>query len=439
MRRNIMKKYTAQEIVKRAYQIADIENTDFLQHREVTQYLNDSWQKVYQWLINKGDKQFVEEVKLNGTGGFGSMIEYDLPDNFYQMLSIRNASGYVIPRKSESESNNSCTYEIVNDKLRLYGCPGNLVLTYWTAPIWITFPDKDVEVNNVSTTAEINRAHCKNSIIDPTSKLIVNALTGDTIADVSTTLTNYSQYSFRLGKGHFTASKPGVTYYFDFDGHLIDSQHNHEYDTQEDFLCGTKVVYMSTSSCVNFMGTKVGEVDFEEENRIIGGDEDVLFNAYGEFNMNWMDAATYLSNPYHGYMDDIHANYDLLDVTSLGNRTYLFTANKGQFLYVHINEDGTYDWDKLNTIGAQIAPLEYGPLLYTGEHTLKSAYPDTVFNFPNEIYVQLISADLASRFLMKMNADSTGVDNLYSTMQKTFMNTLSQDGGYERIKNAYRS
>ena len=429
-----MKKYTASEIVKRAYQMADIENTDFLQHREVTQYLNDSWQKVFQWLINKGDKQFVEEVRLNGTGGFGSMIEYDLPDDFYQMLSIRNASGYVIPRKSESESNNSCTYEIVNDKLRLYGCPGNLVLTYWTAPIWITFPDKDVEVENVKTTENVY-AHCKNSIIDQTTGFIVNVLTGDTIADIHTTLANYSAYNFRLGKGHFTASNVGVTYYFDFNGHLIGSQINHDYNTQTDFLCGTRVLYMSTSSCVNFMGTKVGEAHFDHEDCIIGGDEDVLFNQYGEFNMNWMVSDTSVGV----ITGRIETPYDLLDVTSLGNRTYLFTANKGQFLYVHINEDGTYEWDKLNTIGKQIAPLEYGPLIYTGEHTLKSAYPDTLFNFPNEIYVQLIAADLASRFLMKMNADSTGVDNLYSTMQKTFMNTLSQDGGYERIKNAYRS
>jgi hypothetical protein len=187
------------------------------------------------------------------------------------------------------------------------------------------------------------------------------------------------------------------------------------------------------------MGTKVGEVEFDEENVIIGGDEDVLFNTYGEFNMNWMDAATGTSIPFHGHMDDIHAKYSLLDIAPLGNRTYLFTANKGQFLYVHINEDGTYEWDKLNTIGAQIAPLEYGPLLYTGEHTLKSAYPDTMFNFPNELYTQLLAADLASRFLMKMNADSSGVDNLYRTMQTTFMNNLSQDAGYTRITNIYRS
>ena len=428
-----MKKYTASEIIKRALQIADIENTDFLQHRELTQYINDSWQKVYQWLINKGDKQFVEEVKLSGVGGFGSTIEYDLPDNFYQMLSIRNASGYVIPRKSESESDNSCTYEIVNDKLRLYGCPGNLVMTYWTTPVWITFPDKDVEVENVSM-ATTSKAHCKNSIIDTESKLIVNALTGDTIADVRTVLSNRSGYNFRLGKGHLTASNNNVSYYYNFDGQMI-SEHNHEYATQPDFLCGTKVLYMSTSSCVNFMGTKVGEVRFEEEDHIIGGDEDVLFNSYGEFNMNWMVSDTNVGV----ITGRVETPYELIDVASLGNKTYLIQANKGQYLYVHINNDGTYEWDKLNIIGSQIAPLEYGPLIYTGEHTLKSAYPETVFNFPNEIYVQLIAADLASRFMMKMNADSAGVDNLYKTMQTTFMNTLSQDAGYTRITNAYRS
>lgn len=57
-------KYTSNQVIKRALNLADISNTDFLTHEEQIQYINDAWQTVYQWLINKGDKQFVKEVYL---------------------------------------------------------------------------------------------------------------------------------------------------------------------------------------------------------------------------------------------------------------------------------------------------------------------------------------------------------------------------------------
>ena len=426
-----MKYYRASEIIKRAMQIADIENTDFLQHKEITQYLNDSWQKVYQWLINKGDKQFIEEVKLSG-GGFGSVVEYDLPSNFYQMCSLRTPSGYVVNRKSESESDNSGTYEIVNNKLRLYGCAANLTLTYWVTPIWITYPDKDIEVESLDG-QDPNKiiAHCKNSVVDENGQ-VYNAYTGERVAVVNVDMDNGH---WNLGKGHVSRSTSNETLYYAFNGDSL-GRFDHEYSTQSDFNIDNKVCYMANSSCVMFMNTKIGEVDFTEENCIIGGDKDVIFNHYGEFRISWMLDNSGIDN----YVDGkLNIGFELIDVTPLGNMTYLFMVNKGQFVYVHIYPDGTYEYDVIKSIGKQVAPLEYGPLTYTGEYTLSSAYPDTIFNFPNEIYVSLIAADLASRFLMKMNADSTGVDNLYATMQRTFMNTLTQDGNYTRIQNVYRS
>ena len=142
--------YLASQLIERAKKLADINNTDFLDYDELIQYINDSWTSVYSWLINKGDTQFVKEVYLANGNGTGDYTEYKLPTDFYIMKSIKDKiSGRLIERQAESEGINSGKYDIVNDKLRLYGnTSSNIVITYWTIPTFITFPDKEILVDN---------------------------------------------------------------------------------------------------------------------------------------------------------------------------------------------------------------------------------------------------------------------------------------------------
>ena len=118
--------YTASEIVKRAFQLADIANTDYISHQEAVQYMNDSWLTAYQLVINAGDNIFTKEVDLMNASSFNDYTEYELPDDFYQLKSVKNKyTGSLITRHAESEGINSNSYEIVNDRLRLYGVAQN--------------------------------------------------------------------------------------------------------------------------------------------------------------------------------------------------------------------------------------------------------------------------------------------------------------------------
>ena len=84
-------KYLASQIIERAERLADISNTDFLTYKEKGQYLQDAWTSVYQQLINKGDKQFVKEVELMNSGSsVGEWTEYELPDDLFQICSVKN-------------------------------------------------------------------------------------------------------------------------------------------------------------------------------------------------------------------------------------------------------------------------------------------------------------------------------------------------------------
>ena len=138
-------KYTAKRIIDRALSLADLTNTDFLSHQELTDYLNDSWKSLYQIFINQSDKQFVCETALKQAGG---VSEYCLPDDLYQIHSLKDRiSGRLYLRATVNADPTQGTYEIVNNKLRLYGIGGDLVLTYYRTPTYISIPDKTIKLS----------------------------------------------------------------------------------------------------------------------------------------------------------------------------------------------------------------------------------------------------------------------------------------------------
>ena len=125
------------------------------------------------------------------------------------------------------------------------------------------------------------------------------------------------------------------------------------------------------------------------------------------------------------------------DFTPLGENTFSF---RDKVYTYNPTTNEVFEYDIPSNYPVLLANLKYGNLVTNfSDFKVVSAAEDTEFNFPNEIYIQLLACDLAIRYCMKMNADFTGLNNLYQTMQTTFMNTLSQDANYSRIINVYRS
>ena len=80
--------------------------------------------------------------------------------------------------------------------------------------------------------------------------------------------------------------------------------------------------------------------------------------------------------------------------------------------------------------------VKYGFLTFDG--TLYSCIPDTELNFPNNMLYDVISYDLAVRFLCKQNADSSGVENLNRNAWNQFINAIDMSSDFQRIKNVRR-
>lgn len=437
-------KYTSKDIIERALSLADISNTDFLTHKELTQYLNDAWHTVFQWLINKGDSQFIHEVELENGSGVGDWTEYSLPDDLYQIKSIKNKlTGSIVTRHSESQGINSGTYEVVNDKLRLYGVISQpLLLTYYAVPTFITFPDKDI-LSDLTGTVFSSAGNAVATVVDDTIA-IKNIVTGETLGTFS-----LPEPTFHLGNGHvvFDVSdgEERSIQYWSYDGavvseysvplnatvsYFLDEEYNVCFQILEDGKYGAPI--RGSSFIMNSVLKFDSPFAFALDNLYFSGkvnDSKQYISVYDASEDEFWDDIPLPFNPKWAYRTD---DYDTKPafIISDGTHYWLFIVNEAEH---------SLDYEDIDIKAMEIiCPVRYGLLTSNGtEATLKSVIPNTLMNFPNDLYFSLLACDLALRFAMKMNANTDGLNNLYQNMQTTFMNTLGQDAGYTRIQNVY--
>lgn len=418
--------YRASQLIDRAKKLADIRNTDFLDHTELTQYINDSFTTVFNWLMNIGDTQFVKEVELVNAGSVGTYTEYDLPDDLYVIKSIKNMySGHLIPRHAESEGVSSGSYDIVNDKLRLYGvCNSNITVTYYIKPPFITIPDTTVEVEqNVDG---ILSAAGNSVLFDDGT--IWNLKTNESLGSI----TIEDGHTYVLGNGHVLDYAATAYKYRNYKGIVL-------YE-------GTGAVastFYTDKFYVGFQLMSDGELTPPIiYNKAVSTISDKIITKLGNYFVayNGTDIDVY-------YYDDIvysikaNLNYSGAVVTPTddfdNNPSFILNAENKHFMVVLHNN--YYEMFELDTDAViDVAQLKYGLLSSDGTNAFITSWvPDTEMNFPNEMYFSMIACDLALRFLMKQNADGSSVTALYQDMKTTFMQSLSQNADFCRVKNVY--
>lgn len=399
-------KYKASEIAYRAKQLADLTNTDFISNEEDIYYINDAWKEFYQLLINKGDKQFVKEVELAGST-INGQVEYSIPDDCYQILSIKNNYG-IITRKADSESDTSNTYEVVNDKIRLYGTQGHIIMTYYTVPEFITLPDKTIETELTYNTVNTFTDYIQNSFINSENN-VYNARTSELVATTDNNL---------ILKGGKLGIYNNVLYDFDGNtiiqeipssGRIIDSNSikwTRQNSTTWQSIADTMTIPLFTEGVMFRDGSVVGVLN----NKLY------LYQNETQTDLN---------------MDKLKDGS--MYVASFGDHEFAYV---GGYVFEYYN--GTLqNYEEATVPGRYLFPLMYGIVYYDGNVKIKSLLPDTEFNFPNELYVEVLAASLAIRYAMKQNANVEGLNNLYENMKGQFLNSLSQDSGYTRINNVY--
>lgn len=118
----------ASDLVRRALQLADLENTSFPSAEENRTYISMSFFDVFQEAINEGEKYWFESTELNEG-------ENNLPEDFYQLYDIKMVEkNRRIPRKQRNMGIDETWYEIKKDKIILNKVPETAVMEYWPKP-----------------------------------------------------------------------------------------------------------------------------------------------------------------------------------------------------------------------------------------------------------------------------------------------------------------
>ena len=100
--------YKASEIVTRAMTLANIQNSSFVSAQENRQVINDAFWALYQIMIDAGEVFMLKPIKHPS---FNEGV-YQLPDDFYQLYSVKDNYGNGVLRKNKNTIKNGKCYDI---------------------------------------------------------------------------------------------------------------------------------------------------------------------------------------------------------------------------------------------------------------------------------------------------------------------------------------
>lgn len=401
---------TASKLIRRAMQIADISNSDFLNYEEQIDYLNATWKNVYQNIIQYNLNVFTVEANLIGSAGV-----YQLPWDCYQLKSVKNPyTGIEIPRKADSESMFGATYEIVNNTIRLGPCVGPVTITYWRKPFFLSVPNKTVDTLWHKKDSDVLSV-CKDTLLvkDRTTNeySLVNLLTDSKLELPLSPDNTYTQ--FALGNNFIMAVYfEGLTQKYnilDFEGNVI---YTGDFTAHYIIKSDDGVIYLGEKSDEDPTLVYISLVDGSNGN-------DYQFNSEPD-NIICIDGEFY----------PVQSN--AMPIGLFDGRPAYTTSRKLHL--INVPNDRTKDIVEdvpVPSIG-NIICTQYGFLDFTGK--LYSNVPDTELNFPSNLYYDCIAYDLAVRFLCKMNADSTGVESLNRNAWNQLTSSIDQSADFQRIK-----
>lgn len=396
---------TASKLIRRAKQIADVANSDFLSYNELIDYLNASWKNVYQTIIQYNLNIFTVEANLVGSSGV-----YKLPFDCYQIKSVKNPyTGVEIPRKADSESMYGSHYEIVNDNLVLGSSCGPVTITYWRKPYFLTFPNATLETNyNKAEDTEILDV-CKDAILvkDAENKYYIKSLLTDSKLDLSFIEPN--EYEKMYLGNNFIIGINGSNYEVkDFYGNLVFSGNiaADYFIKSDDGLIYIGVVDTDNVKILELdNATEIASIKFTSRpENIICIDNEFYFVEKDAMPVGIFDCRPAYTTPdknLHLINDQFDRSRDIIEFVSIP------------------------------TIGKLIC-TNYGFLDFSGK--LYSNVPDTQLSFPNNLFFDCISYDLAIRFLCKMNADSSGVENLNRNAWNQLTASIDANADFMRVK-----
>lgn len=471
-----MIRYNASDVIKKAKQLADLENSDFISWNESITLLNDAYQNIYQKSINKGNNDFVRVIQT-------SEKCINLPRDFYQLKALtlkQDRFNTPIMRRPQNGSFDDLSYDIYNNTLLINGySSGTIILEYYPTPVTLTLPNEDVTIDlpigsdetlvgaykNVYFVKRTDKESSSKPLYNKTYIVAINRDTGEEakVAEQSIYSEEYAisenilfsigDYVLFTGIHHDSV---GSGTYKDFDCiiglNIVDFSVNvqdrkDKYDNYlalgfnfyDDTECNITVEEYSgkkriTSATIygNYYDLKANNVKIPEKAfiTILSKDMKHAFSIDSERLDLYLDGEKITSGKVMHIMGDsvylqsTSKNYcTMLDISTNEKASLIAPSKKPIW--------GTVGFDKQTGYG-------YYYFLGDSKIVIHSFLEDTELNFPNNMFFNYLAYSLALSFKVKQGSDISAFMPLLETAENTFYDSLTKDDwSFTRITNVY--
>lgn len=412
--------YKSSDIIKRAEQLADIENSDFISFAEKIALLNEAYQTIYQKGLNKDSNAFVKYINTTN-----KVIQ--LPRDFHQLKAItlgHDKDVQPILRRPANASFNSLSYDMINNTIQINGetSGGNICLEYYPVPTTLSFPNKDKPLSltdvldihkDIYVTKKNNDSVVIESLsdVDFTKEITTNGISDFLIHmedDYITFSDSAFSYLYSLNTGAFFSSNLPVviymnkTYFYDSERNkMIVPESNIDFDDLDIDLSNCTISILSKDK-TKYVGQNYnGGLFINGEHQDFNGDKMFYWNEY-----------VYVSN-----------GTNVLMVYDFNKDNTVYTQVKSAVVSIDDIDDNTgygYLGKRLN------------------KYSLVSFFEDTSLNFPNNTFFVFMSYLLALSFKSKQGSDTSQLAVLVQQAEMTFYDTLGRDDWCPtRITNVY--
>ena len=436
--------YKASDIVKRAMQLADLENSDFISFSEKLALLNESYQQLYQKGINKDVNAFVKYIHTQNTA-------ITLPMDFYQLKAVNvDKNGYLEPvlRRPANQSTHDLSYEILNNTLKINGYAGcgDICIEYYPLPLSLTFPNTPKSIsprssstaeflalrnniyvaanaNNYITIGDITDSEATARISEDSPTLYKNFIYIEEDYVVFTNGTTQTLYSLS-GRG-LESIKDKVVFYrhktflYDETAHTLKFPTGGVAYSNIDFDFGGTNLIILDEEMETFVGLKYTTSDYVGSGVFVGG-RNIKTKELTSVKVRVTKLYNYKNLVYFMNGTSYLAAIDLSNIS----KPIQETLQESDVIDIVDIDDNT----------------GYGYLTkrFGNRYSIMSFFEDTVLNFPNNTYFVFLSYILAVAFKTKQGSDISQLASLYSQAEEAFYDSLQRDDwGSTRITSIY--
>ena len=433
------------EIVKRAQQIADLENSSFISWAENVNLLNEAYRDIFQKAINANVKYWLKDwVLKNGESIGENSTRYKLPSDFYTLYSINEkGTNRNLFKKSTNETTDGFKYDIENGYLIVYGAMRkDVIAKYYKAPKKLYYKGEEIETGADLTNSGYTSA-CDNLIVwydHDNNKAVIYNIKTETEREITLTVTYDLLLCFEACKNGlvFIVEESGAkrVKIYDYNGNvfinnLISSKMYFFIDDKKRFLKydGTNHVLMQGNISVKFIElpidfdgvlNKSGYIDWETK------------KAYWVDTLDTVTEYDFQTKEKTEYVQGI-GNLSIMQIFD----KWLFLRNSDCYMTIPI-KFGSDCCEGFSLLGFNKKDYKTSYGYVDDNGVLQSIFDDMELDTPNSFFDAMLAYSLALQYKAKQNAINEGLVTLYQNAENQFFNSIPQDTfSNSRIQNVY--